>query len=601
MAKFKNFLSDMNNFLGKKVSTIWLISYMVIFLIPITMSTFVSSRALNILFDQSEMLANEIIARKQDDINMLWAECDRIFENLYLNDEVQNILSKSEGSPVSAMEGYQVQTNCFSLPFNRDAVEDIWIVFNNTPFVASTGRSMNSSEFFAIEEGRIFTSEEIKNGIFARKYNGQLLKTPDSICYLKTLSDINGSGSYATLVVLISPSYMNKYESLYNDEGTFLLVNNEDELIYSNKEVSGEFTKNVISGIDQNEFSSGGKKHLKYESTDLNIRHIYTVPYDSILDKSQSLSMLVIITTVITLLLGVFCIRYFVQRNLRPINEIMKLVGGNKGIETNEYNIIMDNLKLKNQDAWEMSNKINAFKPLIVQNVLEKLLIHGILNENVSQQAGIDFNSPYFYVILADINNFGDFQDLENESSFDDASHLSFVAMSNIFSEILSPLGKAHSGKIDDTIVIILNTDNADYDTVLSHVSNAYAMVQKYLDMTATIIISEPATGVSELPLVYQDALNRLEYSSIMESTGIAGTVTGEALTSPLQADRTDIFVSQILSGDKNAAMATINMVMKENVLSNTHSSKYNLANMLMITLSKLSEYDKTIFEKAFA
>lgn len=601
MTKLKSFFSNIVYLLKKKVSTVWLISYIVIFLIPITMSTFVSSRALNILFDQSEMLAYEIIARRQDDVNTLWAECDRVFENLYLNDEIQNILSKPYGSSVSAMEGYRIKAEVSTLPVNQDAIDDIWVVFNNTSFVASTMRTMSCEEFFSVENGSIFTSEQIENGIFEKNYKGQLFKTPDSICYLKTIRYIGGSESYATLVVSIVPGYMNKYESLYNDKGTFLLINKENELIYSNKEVTRPFVEDIISSGESREFFSGKEKFLKYESTDLNIRHIYTLPYDTILDKSQSLSMLVIITTVITILLGILSIRYFVKRNLRPINEIMKLVGGNKGIETNEYNIIMDNLKLKNQDAWEMSNKINAFKPLVMQNVLEQLLVNGSLNENVSQQVGIDFDNPYFYVILVDINNLGDFQDLENENSFDEAQQLSFVAMSNIFSETLSPLGKAYSGKIDETIIIILNTDKTDYDIIFSHVENAYTMAQKYLDVTATIIISEPAHGASELPLVYQDGLNRLEYSSIMETTGINSPTAGEFVPSSLQADRTDIFVSQILSGDQNAAMATINTVIKENVLSHTHSSKYNLANMLMMALGKLSEYDKTILEKAFA
>lgn len=569
---------------------------MIIFLIPVITSSFVSKQALNILFEQSELLANEIIARRQDDINVVWAECERVFENIYLNNDVQRILGKSKNETVSPMESYYIKEEISSLSYNRDAINDIWIVFNNTDFIASTSRCMASNVFFAIEKESIFTKEQIENRILKEIYNGQLLKATDSICYLKTIRCVGRPDSYATLVIKIQPDYMNRYESLYNDEGVFFLLNEENELIYSNKKFLPELLNDIISSAEgEQTFESHNTKYLKYERNSLNAKHIYAIPYTSISGKAYALSALVLIASTLSILLGIFSIRYFVKKNIRPINEIMKLVGGLKSMEANEYSIIMDNLKLKNQHSWEMSNKLNAFKPLVMQSILEQLLVHGNLNTSVSNKLDISFESPYFRVILIDVQDLGDFQNLENGNNLDDAVQLSFVALSNIFIEYISTMGKAYSGEIDDTIVIILNTDNVDQGTLHSHIENAYEMAQKYLKVTARIIISESANGISELPLVYQRGLNRLEYSAIMEETGIASSVDVDVSNSPSQANRTDIFVSQILSGDKNAAMATINTVLKESALSHTHSSKYNLANMLALATDKLSEQGNTV------
>ena len=601
MAYIKNIFRKIRSFSEKKVVTIWLVSYVIVFIIPIIISTFVSTQALGILFDQSEDLANEIIARKQDDLDLVWAECDNLFQNIYLNDRIYDAILLTDSSKISPIDSFNLKKELANIPINNHAISDIWVVFNNIEMVLSRNRYLPLKEFITVEYTNLDNPNDnsaLNHEFLTRQYNGELLSDSNSLVYLKTISHFGKSGNYANLVVKIQPSFMNKnYRSLYNNEGIFFLFDKNNNLIYSDKDVDDALLAEIKNSKGKKDFTVSGEKYLKYESRDLNIKHVYVLPEKAILEKSNSLIVIVLFANFLTLLLGIFSIRYFLKRNLRPVNEIMSLIGVKGEGSNNEFSIIMHNIKEKNRDAWEMANKINAFKPLVVRNILQQLLVAGNLDSAVADKLDIKFTNPYYQLLLIDIENLGDFVNLENENEFDDAKDLSFVAVSNIFSEILSPLGKCCCGILDDTIVIVLNSSVDDFEQARQHAENAYSLSVKYLGISGRVIISSITDSLSNLPNLYKHSLNTLEYSKIMEETGIITGVASTEIPGYAPTDRTELFISQIVSGDKNAAIATIDTVIKENLLS-SHVSKYSLANMLMVALNHLAERNNTVYEQ---
>lgn len=582
---------------GKSVIVTWFISYIIVFFVPMVTNGLVSSKLYAEYRNQIEEFASEVMIRKQEDLNNVWIECNKIVQEVFLNQQVELALSDESDEPLSTIHALKIQTALRDILIDEDIITDIQLTLNNYDIIASRNRVLPVSDFYLAEQQPLFSEEELKNGILKEKYEGILIKTLHGFAYIKTIKP-TFSHYEATLIICINPAWIERnYQELYNNEGTFMLLNSKDEVVYCSSQADEQLVETIIQNTGKKTIKYENRKYLCYSSEALNVKQLYFVPYKAVTNDIRTVSMLICLAYLAAFCIGAISIFYFLKININPLRKIISVLEKNEQLpeqHSNEYTTIENGLEEFRKSNQKLQRKIDSFKPAMVQRFLKKILTVGKIDSEVSQELLIQLNKNGFYILLIELTDLGDFYlDDDNEESFYEAQELSFVAITNIFEEILNPIGNVFLGNLNEIIVGVINTDEVNFQSVLSLTEKAYQLSAKYLKITARLVLSQRAGAISELPLFYKNALSDLEYGAIMDEYGliIDKKTNNNSISDFSLKEYKDLFLSCIINSDTVGAEAIAGKILEHGLLSAPkYVSKYVLADLLLAAVDVLAE-----------
>lgn len=581
----------------KSVIVTWFISYIIVFFVPMLANGLVSSKLYTEYKNQTEEFVSAVMLQKQEDLNSIWMECNKIFQEVFLNQHIERVLMDDGTAPLPQMSAVKIQKALQEIIINEDIITDIQLSLNNYNIVASRNRVLPASDFYSAEKQPLFSDEAIKTGVLKEKYEGILMKTLHGFAYVKTVNSTLTRHN-ATLIVCINPTWIEKnYRELYNNEGTFMLVNSKDEVIYCSQQTDSQLIEAMMRNSDKKMIKYKGEKYLRYTSEALNVKQLYFVPYNTVTNDLRAISTLICLAYSAALCIGALSIFYFLKQNVNPLRKIIAVLEKNEQLPeqySNEYTTIESGLEEFRKSNLKLQRKIDSLKPAMVQRFLAKILTVGKIDNEISRELLLQLNKSGFYILLIELTDLGDFYlDNDNEESFYEAQELSFVAITNIFNEILSPLGNIFLENLNDMIVGVINSDEVDYQAVFNLTEKAYQLSAKYLKITARLVLSPRAEAIHELPVLYNNALNDFEYGTIMNEYGLilGKKASNNSISDFSPKEYKDLFVTNILNADIVGAETIVNKILEQGLLSSPkYVSKYALADLLLAAVDALAE-----------
>ncbi len=374
----------------------WLLSYMVVLLIPIiiigyiyyTKTVFVIDRHTEEKFETMAKRASQEIDKKFEEIREInirismapWAEKLMGYEhNIYKSVDI-----------IMVEDIMRELNNYISL---NGIIEDIALIFPKSDFIISThGRDTTESFYTHNAFGNALSAKINKAAgeyTFYRIFQAENVQTlstvfnPDArVIPIVQSMDSTSKIPCASLLVLVNENLLKSMinKNVFNDQCKFSLV-------WDNGYTIGD--------IDTNEFSNS---EIKKNPADMNIEpmwygdncvyairsklapwtYVYQVPKSVMLYDGKNISMYIIVSTVLIFIIGFLISAFFTVRNYNPLHRLFVVVKNqidtSKDREkTSEFKIIEESVDRICMENKLSRKKLITYEPVIRANRLMQL------------------------------------------------------------------------------------------------------------------------------------------------------------------------------------------------------------------------------------
>lgn len=527
----------LNSYLSGKILISWIISYIIILLIPTVCNIYMYGYSLNavknrIYENDSHMLDATSIA-----FDKMLSELANIAVSVQNSKSTEILLTASDRSVVD-INSMELAKELKNLKNYNENINDIFVYFPCSQICVSANYFDTAGSFFA---------RNYENSGIEQNYWLQML---NKFSYFEYMPIKTGDGGFIDFFYSIPlRNEFNKASVVIrlNDEIFFNTLSNYTDAQSKSMYIADKnncliFSHNGTPAIDENYNSipeglsemrdKSGKKYVSIAKTsDSNHwKYISVTPYSEIQKEISYIRIPIFISLILCLILSAVLIGYFAKQNYKPIQRILSVVkhsSEKQSDKTNEYEIINDIVngyvsntqKIKHLLSSEQASKRNGFLANLVKGNTGR---YGDIYEEAAK-TDISFISDYFAVMLFNIT---DTENMFSEEATppDTAEKMKSVEfiITNVFEELLGRLNKGFVTEFDGKIVCIANISkdhlaqwNSDIHII---VDEATDFIEKHFNFSFIISMSRIHKGFHELPGALSEADRAMCYRSVTKS-----------------------------------------------------------------------------------
>ena len=384
----------------KSISTKYVLSYLLVVLIPLLVSIVISNfwlkEASDRAVEQSEFLIKKAVMEIDERVSYLNSVILVLQDNASLNRLIRN-------QPESANSDLELLRTLKMVCSRDKSIEDVMVYCPKTDkYILSSGIGSLSSRFNILFPGSGYTVDEFKDKYFAHSQSIAMYSEEKIGIY---------SPSNKQMVIFVYALPMN----VIQDPDAFVVFFISADELFRSLEIFSAYGEYNVEIADQygkeiflSESSELNKKtvELGTKSDFNNWKYMVRLNYNNIVHESMLMRNL---TIIFFLLLGafLFCLIFrLARRNAKPIRELVNTFAAPDITEKNKNEIerlknILENA-IKNENKYQEFIKEN-FK-ILKRNFLEQLLICSEFEENEiaknMQSYSIDLDGKRFLAVL---------------------------------------------------------------------------------------------------------------------------------------------------------------------------------------------------------
>lgn len=555
------------NSFSKKLTS----SYIVVFLIPLLLSVVVYTTAVSYLHQYSEnMLENELRSNKSFVENLL-----NDLLNVYITTESHaSIRAAMAGESLSSSQ-YNTLKDHLSLATSRNdgLFSSAYVYFENADFVMGTWGGDTAINTYEAYASLYLQSAGEWQSLLRAFHTGDLVATADGILYLKSLQS-NADQRAVTLCITIPAARLatlNDSVRLFGETNLLLYDEGGNLLFTSNGELPKTFDLNTLLDTlpeqTPQKITRGGVRYIAAHSSFYHFGYLLLIKEDSIVSRMKLLLLMIFMVTLAAFFIGGFVIRRFVLNQIRPVQEILDLLG-TADSEGNEFELIQQNISR------------NLHYIMQSRSFLADSFITHIIRGDVRAAHPLEFSYAKFQLVLLRVGNMGIYapEESNDAKSLRDLMH---TAVTNIFDELLGSAGNIYHSVQSETIVFLLNTDT---EVRIDDVDHAYRQLQDYLGIDAYITLSDVCQNLDEMQTLWQEASRQLDSAEMRGTPGVVQQQnTAPAPTGGGYQKYINLFSAAVADGKPAQAQDVVRSMIQfcaEN-RKNMNDVKFNLLTMM--------------------
>jgi two-component system, response regulator YesN len=207
-----------------------------------------------------------------------------------------------------------------------------------------------------------------------------------------------------------------------------------------------------------------------------------------------------------------------------------------KPITASEIRQLLDKVRLdmdeefkRHEDRNRLQIQLNQSLPLLKERFLERMVVLGLGKPEIQERFaffGLPALAPGYVILAADIDDFGEREQLENGYWDEhDAEFLRFAAY-NIFEEVAKRENVLLFRTREQRIVALLSgreEESALYENAFRIGEEVRHHVEKFLKFTVTIGVGRMSASLEQLPQAYRSALAALDYRFLFGKNRVIG------------------------------------------------------------------------------
>ena len=516
----------------KRVTTIWLMSYLVILIVPILINIAIFSLTEKSLIKQINNYSMQIFKNESQNIDTLIDKMINIAIETSLNSDIMKYAKNMYPfSPEDKYDFSQIRMKYLSKLTLQKDVDNMFVYYPNSDYILGLFDNATIKDFYMINS--FGTTEEYNSWntiIKDTKVKGYF--TFKNIIYYKYIpfSSNLADGDIPIIVIMLnSNSLLNTKKIGVEDD--FFILNEDNDIFFPY--VEQEDALRLM--IKDTKFLDGQlhvyrkykDKHYVFSwvaSQSYKWRYIFVTDEKKYLSEANYVRNAMSTGMVACLILGFMLIYFSIKRNNRPIHDLVqKLNSYNYHIDDkiNEYqyidSVVMDAISKKEEYFSALSRQKTA-----VRDGLFAKLLKGTLGEE--EQLGerlvsldVNFKFGFFAVAVFYIESVSEIFFEEGEETTKKYEQAKFI-LKNIVEEMLCNRFSAYMCQCDENLSCIINVPNDEKVTVDETneiIIEATEFILKNFNIEFVTSLSNIHSTTSGICTAYEEAVTVMEYKFI--------------------------------------------------------------------------------------
>lgn len=623
----------------KSVMVTWLISYSVILIIPIIISLIIYSQA-------SETLKSEILRANDSMLKKMRYTIDnqidlmkRLNMEMSWNSQLQSLMYGNNVENEASFIAYQLAKEFRLYKTSYATIDEFYIYWTEADAIIRSGNIRDAQiAFHTIHEAGDVTYKQWKDAVTEVEHNKFVVwphknesEKQSSIVYVTSLPKSLDGKETGTVIVMVDVERFHQAIDSMSDlsEGQLLILNEDNEVLLSNRPIDPEQNAMISPFIDQQlgtmklDKSKIGNAELFYVSSDVsNLKYALIIPSEVYWKKAEYVRSFTFISILISLVSAMMLTWFFLRRNYSPIQELVKSLSDRlspgEQRDWNELRFIKQAVMHTRTEKDEVVLQLQKHQQVLRSNLINRLM-KGKLDSLVSYEEAfksfqMKLQSNAFAVILFMVENEEDvYEKLPGIDDHERRRLIQFI-MTNVVEEIVTK--KGHIGYVaeaDDMFVCLVNiaADCSEVKRDLLHIATeSQAFLARY-NMELTISLSGKHTSWPGVAECYQEAMDAMEYKMVLGKKGIISyddTIQSQYIQPdyyyPLQVEQQ--LINLIKIGDTVQATQYLNEIMERNFakpfvsLTLAKCLIFNIVGTMVKAINELGNQGDGMFERNF-
>ncbi|MBE7043911.1 MAG: AraC family transcriptional regulator [Ruminococcaceae bacterium] len=576
----------------RKTTTLWIISYILVLVLPIVISFVTYISVERMMLSQVTRNNRYIVEGKMQSIDSLISDINEVSSSCVNDDE----LSEFTGYrlPLSPLQRYDVFkfTNKWQTISRASRIDSVYAYFPESGLIIST-MGVNTCELFYLSH---FGTKEG----FREWYD---YITDSSNVGFKTLSQGNQKNLFYVCrtiggfdisdnnPILIAEVEIRKLlEALTDDDGSFFVFDDNNNLVVSTGTAEA---LEAIANIDWSNCAEyfnirAGDENLvvsSVKSAQSQWRYVYAVNRSRYMRSIIGARTINYIGIGLSVLLGIILIKISVKRNHKPLEQLVERLRKGSGRvhdEPDDYRYLdrLINNVITQRD--EIQDIVSLQQKALRDSVLSKLL-KGYDREKDIQILLDSFSISLPYEkFVAGVIYVEDFSEIFFEKGGDEEENLKkaqFI-ISNVLEELLNQYFIAYVFKCDDLLCFIMNCDSFHAiveEQLAGCIRETHAFAKNNFNFSFISAVSDCVCGMENISVAYTQALEVLEYKFVLDDEVLLTPHEVEKNSTgsyyyPIQKEQS--ILNAVKSGDYEAALKVLDEVIDRNFRDNHMSGQ---------------------------
>jgi YesN/AraC family two-component response regulator len=603
----------------------WIISYAVIFLIPITVSAIIYAQTGRIVEQEIKQANKALLNQVKFIIDSGLLQTEQLASQISIQADIRRFLQMNrETERASSFDIYKTKQEINDYRINNDFIKDIYVYSRNLNTVLTPSTYVEGNLFYNMSyDGTSFSYQDWKQLVDHNNVKSyRVLPTQDNGFMSETAALVQSlpidytKQSSGTLIIMLNN---NKIKKLLENvdwikNGQVLILNKNDQKVYDTGKASPDIPidfKELEQKNDEPYFESvqGKKVMVSHVTSDVvDWKYVSFIPSEFFWERVEHIKQINLMGLFICFLVGSVMIIIFAKKNYNPVKELVRFVTGkavaSEENEQDEYGLIKGQFIKIFQERDDFNNKHNQHIVVLRKYFLFRLLKGQIERELSSNEIynlyHIMWPTDCFLVMLFHI---------ESGSQASNEIQLQQFIVSNIVTELTGQKHSVHFTDVDGTLASVFNIQQLgshDWKNELEEgLEKARDFIEEKYKFQFSVAISEPQYGLSGIPKAFIQALEALEYLLLLGSEKIVWYHDIKPVTNNYYytIDKEQILMNLLKSGDFNKAREVVADVIQSSFSQENTSMEMLKCVMIdlvstMMKLTQNQESDSSVWEE---
>lgn len=514
-----------------KIFYSYLISYLVIGILPILISLFVYFNYGRVVLDDIHTSQSSTLSQLKNGFDDNLETVVKTGNMLAENDKLKELITIKGFSAGSLLEAAKFKDEMNTIKSSINFCSEIFVYLYSSDSIITNTKLYPSEINYIFANNYQLTKGEMLTAIDTPDYNGyKIIKDKDgnsSILFLQNVYSYNYKDKLATIVTVVP--WKNIAAGIATmKEGKIYWINKGNQILGDSK---ASVSEDAISYNDYSNESKliekriGSTKYVNsYVASDYyDFKYCITIPKSHYMKEMNNLIFGIVLQIMVMIGLAFILAWYYSVKNYKPISRLFTALKKNKkaarDINFDNIENYIENLYLENQT---LSNSCNQAKDALFNQVVNGYIKgwnndESILEETIVSNTGVSLNKPYItmaitYADIMECNLFSGINESEKENTF---KLLKFV-VKNIFEENILSKYAGFFSDIDGMHLCVLNvTDEILANGSLSFdIRKCLSIYKKLLNLKVNIGASKIHKECEAFSKAYNEAAQVLSFQS---------------------------------------------------------------------------------------
>lgn len=609
----RNRHSSIKSVFKKNIMLSWLVSYLLVFLIPFINNIYIYTKSEKELKQQIYENSSQTLNNMCMSTDKMISDFSTVIAGIQNCQPLNTLIPLTLDSPEFDITRIDLAQALYTLQQYNSYVSGIYVYTPKSEYCVSQNFTADRDKFFShLYENTDADIDIWKENLNRLSYGSYMVTHSEDkgniidFFYSIPMFDNN---IRATAVIRISGENLMLLSKVpaSNDNITTLIADNKNQIIFSTGDYSPVEYEDIPDGTSFDK--SDGNMLISLTSSLNSWKYIQVTPKKYISNQLSYLRIPIIASFLFSFLIVVILIIYFIKQNYMPVKQIITFAHKNSenSAVQSEYDLI-NNLLHEYSSNKQRLNSIQRRETYNRKTKLLSELSTGSFNtesgiEEEMNALDIHFISNHFAVVCFNITDadhlFSEDDSSEQLNDHETAKAIRFI-MTNVFEELINKHNRGYMTETDGHLICIISCNPDRLSLCYSDIAEAVGETKRFIEenfmFSFNSSVSSIHKGIDSIPSAYWEANKTMSYRSLIknEDTLIFDNIQRSFPDSGFNEKIDRNLTNFIRLGDYDVARSIIDNIFADSTLSinQAHILSVRIALAVSAVVLEETEYD---------